>query len=651
MLKIYLADLVYDTIKTNYTVPLNIAYIAALLEKRFSKQVKIILFKYPKELEKAISKDPPDIIGLSHYSWNSRLSLLFVNMVKRLNPKVITVMGGPNIRTEPSGIKAFLKANPNLDYYIMFEGEESFADLVGGILNGKVRPTPNSCATIIGGKLIYSPVDFIKKPKEIDLPSPYLTGWLNKFLKDPNMIPLLETNRGCPFGCLYCAWGVTTLSKVRLRDLSVIKKEIEYVAENSAGQVKWIFCDANFGLFDRDVEIAKIIRNVMDKKGFPVLLDLYHSKNTSERNIEIAKIIKTQSGYIAIQSSDPCVLKCCGRGGINMDHIKAQIKYYKDNNMEVGTDILIGLPGESVKNHLTSLKDSFDIGFDDIRPYNIRLLPGSKYEDDTRRKEYAIKTKFRPIFGAYGIYDEKIVFEIEESVRATKDMSEKELNNFKIHHWLIYFAWNVGMFKPILKFAQKRGANPGEVLDKLAHSKDPSIKRIFDYMKNKSMEEWFNTKEDMIKFYKSRRNYDKLVNEFVKLNFLYIALVYKDAGILTSIQNELVRILREEYRIGGILFDKTLDLTEKLACKDLLQGDTSKRVKYPGEVVSLIINNPELLKKQSVEVEIYRPKKYDSLCRFYLMPNGKKDISLKNFTRFLENDGMFTLRNKIRLVS
>jgi len=649
MLNIYLADLVYDTVKTNYTVPLNIAYITALLEKRFGKQVKTTLFKYPKDLEKAISQDPPDIIGLSHYSWNSRLSLLFVDMVKRLNPKAITVMGGPNIRTEPSDIQTFLKANPNLDYHIMFEGEEPFADLVGGMLNGESRPTPSGCATIINGKLVYSPVEFIKKPKEIDLPSPYLTGWLDKFLKDTNMIPLLETNRGCPFGCLYCAWGIAALSKVRLRDLGVIEKEINYVAENSAGQVDWIFCDANFGLFPRDVEIAKMIRNVMDKKGFPVNITLWHSKNTSERNIEISKIIKNQTGYIAIQSSDPYVLKCCGRGNINLDDTKAQIKYYKDKNMEVQTDILVGLPGESAKSHLTSLREAFDMGFDDINPLNIRLLPGSTYEDDKHRKEYKIKTKFRPIFGAYGIYDGKIVFELEESVRATKNMSEEELNNFKIHHWLIYFAWNAGIFKPILRLAQERGVNPGEVLDKLTHTNVPAIKKTFDYMKTKSMKEWFDTKEEMIKFYEDRKNYDCLVNKFAKLNFLYVALIYQDVSILTAIQDELVRILKEDYRIKGMV-DEILDLSEKLICKDLLQGDISKKMKYSGEVVTLIINNPELSKKQSVEVEIYRPKEYVSLCQFHLMSDGNKDFSLQNFTRFLELGGMATLRNKLRVV-
>mgnify|MGYP003962005913 CR=1 FL=1 len=103
------------------------------------------------------------------------------------------------------------------------------------------------------------------------------------------MIPLFETNRGCPFGCTYCAWGVAALSKVRQRPLEVVFAEIDYVAENSSGQVNWIFCDANFGMLPRDVEIAKKIKSVCTEKGFPLSVTLWHAKNSGKRNVEILK--------------------------------------------------------------------------------------------------------------------------------------------------------------------------------------------------------------------------------------------------------------------------------------------------------------------------------------------------------------------------
>ena len=64
-LKIYLGDLIYDTVQTNYVGPLNIGYIAAFIDYKFHQNTEIKLFKYPSKLEKAIKEDPPDILGLS----------------------------------------------------------------------------------------------------------------------------------------------------------------------------------------------------------------------------------------------------------------------------------------------------------------------------------------------------------------------------------------------------------------------------------------------------------------------------------------------------------------------------------------------------------------------------------------------------------
>jgi len=87
-----------------------------------------------------------------------------------------------------------------------------------------------------------------------------------------------------------------------------------------------------------------------------------------------------------------------------------------------------------------------------------------------------------------------------------------------------------------------------------------------------------------------------------------------------------------------------------LICKDLLQEETIQRMRCSGEVAAIIANDPNLSKEQSVEVEIYRPREYVRLCQFNLMPDGKKDFSLRNLTKFLEMGGLAVLRNKLRVI-
>ena len=56
------------------TIPINIGFIASYIKKTYGDKVDITLFKYPDDIIKEIKSNPPDVIGLSNYSWNSNLS-------------------------------------------------------------------------------------------------------------------------------------------------------------------------------------------------------------------------------------------------------------------------------------------------------------------------------------------------------------------------------------------------------------------------------------------------------------------------------------------------------------------------------------------------------------------------------------------------
>ena len=73
-MRIFLSDLTYNTNRVSTeALPINIGYIASYCLKKFTNDVEISLFKYHQELEKAIEENPPDVLGLSNYIWNSNL--------------------------------------------------------------------------------------------------------------------------------------------------------------------------------------------------------------------------------------------------------------------------------------------------------------------------------------------------------------------------------------------------------------------------------------------------------------------------------------------------------------------------------------------------------------------------------------------------
>ena len=130
-LKVYLCDLTHDTtILVSDTIPVNLGYVGSYAKKIHGDSIDISLFKYPNDAIKKIKKNPPDVLALSNYSWNSLLSEHICKIAKSKNPNVITVQGGPNFPHTPDQQFEFLKKRPNTDFHIELEGEVSFSNLI-----------------------------------------------------------------------------------------------------------------------------------------------------------------------------------------------------------------------------------------------------------------------------------------------------------------------------------------------------------------------------------------------------------------------------------------------------------------------------------------------------------------------------------------
>ncbi len=165
-LKIYLADLTYDTVDLQTAVfPLNIGYVASYCKKRFASKVDITLFKYIDELDRAINESPPDILGMSNYVWNHRVSLEMFRMLSKKNPYALKIWGGPNFPMDLPSQKKFLNEFSEIDVYVPLEGEIGFSNVIEKVLHSdskeefreKVLSSPIDNCLFLGldGKLQY----------------------------------------------------------------------------------------------------------------------------------------------------------------------------------------------------------------------------------------------------------------------------------------------------------------------------------------------------------------------------------------------------------------------------------------------------------------------------------------------------------------
>lgn len=576
-LKIYLADLVHDYLPGNYIVPLNIGLIDIYLKNQFGNKVEIKLFKSSKKLLDEFRRLPkPDIVGFSNYSWNQELNRHLMSLIIQESPKTVIVSGGPHIRTDPDGIKKHLENFSNIDYYCMFEGEIPFGNLIEYFLSKNQVIKKTQCDKEIHGvayvkenKLFY-PVITTQGRTITDIPSPYLSGILDDFLDSNQWVPILETNRGCPYSCTFCVWGISAMDKVRVFPFERSLQEIEYVAERSPSP-RWVFADANFGIIPRDIDLARKIREVADKHGKLKMVQVWWAKNSSKHTLEISKIFGSLADPLAaVQSLDETVLKNIKRDNIKLNTMTDLLEHWKKENTNVFTDVLVGLPGESLQSHLSTLRQVFEHGFSDIGVGNIRLLPGSEMESDQCRQTFNLKTKYRLISGSYGKYDGTPIFEYEESVRSSKDIAEEEMHYLRIIHFFIWAFWNLGLAKPLLKWILiESGKNPLDVLMDLAKpGRDPHLDNFVAEFDAEAREEWFDTADQLKEYY--TKNFEQLIAEgFLKLNHKYLAKILLDKKLAKFLIDSLVRQNHSHIseQLGQFCFDRIFFIDSPIAKK------------------------------------------------------------------------------------
>ena len=71
------------------------------------------------------------------------------------------------------------------------------------------------------------------------------------------VVVALETNRGCPYKCSFCDWGMDINSKIRLVNEDIVFESIDYIVKLQPEAITIV--DANYGSFKHFLYYVKRI--------------------------------------------------------------------------------------------------------------------------------------------------------------------------------------------------------------------------------------------------------------------------------------------------------------------------------------------------------------------------------------------------------
>jgi radical SAM superfamily enzyme YgiQ (UPF0313 family) len=195
-------------------------------------------------------------------------------------------------------------------------------------------------------------------PRIADLnqtPSPYLKGYLDEFLTDSSLVPLMECNRGCPFSCTFCVDGISARSKVNKVAVDRLEAELTYIAQRHSGKYLFI-ADTNFGMYAEDVEFCKIMAGIKERYNFPLYLQVSTGKNQKARAIECADLLKGSLRFsAAVQSLDEEVLSNIKRSNISYEQLIDAASQVAQIDGNTYSDVILALPGDSKVKHMNTV--------------------------------------------------------------------------------------------------------------------------------------------------------------------------------------------------------------------------------------------------------------------------------------------------------
>ena len=558
-LKIYLADLTYDTVDLQTAVfPLNIGYIASYCKKRFASKVDITLFKYIDELDRAINESPPDILGMSNYVWNHRVSLEMFRMLSKKNPYALKIWGGPNFPMDLPSQKKFLNEFSEIDVYVPLEGEIGFSNVIEKVLHSdskeefreKVLSSPIDNCLFLGldGKLQYHFTE--NRITNLDeIPSPYTSGVMDKFFDD-RLSPMLQTNRGCPFACTFCVDGGDGVNKINSFSLERVYSDIDYIMAHVSKKMHDLeISDLNFGMYPRDLQISQYLAKRKKTYDFPHNIHVTTGKNKKER---IIKAIECLAGSIrlcmSVQSMDDDVLKNIRRSNISVEEMMGLAPAIKNSGLDTTSEVILGLPGETFETHLQSLRALLNANMDHILVYSCMVLIGSQMDTPEERKKWGLKTKFRILVKDFAkLSNGRKAIEIEEVVIGSNTMTFEDYLNLRSIDFAIYASNTIPIFKPLLKFLREHKIDLTELFHRSIKQaiNNTSIDKTFKKFRQLTIDELWDTPEELEAHYQSENEYQKLLSGKSAFNILYYCTGQLIAECMDDWLDHIIKIAKE----------------------------------------------------------------------------------------------------------
>ncbi|WP_026582246.1 B12-binding domain-containing radical SAM protein [Bacillus sp. J33] len=484
-----------STLNAKY-IHTNIAirYLKAYAEPDFNVELAEYTIKDPvMNIVTDLIRKKPSVIGFSCYIWNIEETIKVIKMIKKIDPSIHIVAGGPEVTYD---VAEWMENINEFDFIVIGEGEETFKQLLTELNGGMNMENVHGLAFRKDGQVYINPQR--NKLDLRELPSPF------RFEEDiPHLskrVTYIETSRGCPFSCQFCLSSIEV--GVRYFDREKIKEDIRYLMKNGAKTIKFV---------DRTFNISRSYALEM----FQFLIDEHLPGTVFQFEItadimrpEVIEFLNKNAPAglfrfeIGVQSTNDYTNELVMRKQ-NFDKLCRTVTMVKDGGkIDQHLDLIAGLPEEDYHSFKKTFNDVFAMRPEELQLGFLKMLRGTGLRLRAKEHNY-IYMDHSP----YEILGNNVLsFDDIIRIKQVEDVLEKYWNDHRMDATVEYLVTKVfptpfDFFQEFGSYWEKKGWS------RIGHQLEDLFRRLLEFLQYKEISD-LDIVEGLMKYdYISKQKY------------------------------------------------------------------------------------------------------------------------------------------------
>jgi histone acetyltransferase (RNA polymerase elongator complex component) len=245
--------------------------------------------------------------------------------------------------------------------------------------------------------------------------------------RNPFVVPVFLPHAGCPHRCVFCnqhaVTGAATLPTISEFE-SAINRFLGYAAGRPS-EIQIAFYGGNFlGLPDAEVISLLSLAQRFVRGGCADSIRFSTRPDTiDEHRLQLISGYKVRTIELGVQSMNERVLNLARRGH-TVDHTVAAVEQLRRRNVAIGLQMMVGLPGDTMKRSFDTARRIVDLRPDFVRIYPTVVLensPLAKWYRQGRFAPWSLNTCVGIVKELYLLFKQNKIAVIRMGLQAEKD--------------------------------------------------------------------------------------------------------------------------------------------------------------------------------------------------------------------------------------